>query len=119
MSEQMQRMTCAHELAHCILHSDYLSDNGCIVEMEIFNIVSMTEYEANLFAANLLLDEDECIELLKEGRDMVNVASTLEVNVNLLALKLAEMKENGLPIEISYTPNSEFLGKIDDRADSF
>ena len=123
LSPQMQRMTCAHELGHILLHRDRLrrAKDGPfqrIVEMELFDITSSTEYEANLFAANLLIDERALTEMLRDGRDIVSIASSLDVNVNLLALKLAEMKKNGIDLRIPFTPDRRFMGKIEDRADS-
>ncbi len=124
LSEQMKRMTCAHELAHIILHKDQLARgrDGAFrrfVEMELFDITNRTEYEANLFAANLLIDEEELRELLQEGHDIVSIASSLDVNVNMLALKLASLREAGTPLDLPLTPDHGFLGRIEDRADSF
>ena len=123
LSEQMQRMACAHELGHILLHKDLLiPEKGQqakqLVEMELFDITSITEYEANLFAANLLIDDEEVLEYLHDGYDIVTMASTLNVNVNLLAIKLAEMKKTGLPVDVPFTPSRRFLGKIEDRADA-
>lgn len=124
MSWQMQRMTCAHELGHILLHRDQLGRDKKgrfkrLVEMELFDITNRTEYEANLFAANLLIDEERLLEMLKEGYDIVSVASSFDVNVNLLAIKLAEMKQEGLAIQLPFTPDKRFMGRIADRADSF
>ena len=121
MSEQMKRMTCAHELGHIIFHKNRLArrKNGQfrkLVEMELFDIRDSTEYEANLFAANLLIDTDEMMELLKEGRDIVSTASALDVNVNMLAIKLLEMRD--VDVDLPFTVSRQFLGRIDDRADS-
>ncbi len=123
LSEQMQRMACAHELGHIMLHKDLLRPEKGekarqLVELELFDITSMTEYEANLFAANLLIDEDRVLDGLRDGSDIVTIASTLNVNVNLLAIKLVEMKKTGLPVEVPFTPSRRFLGKIEDRADA-
>ena len=119
LSLQMQRMVCAHELGHVILHKDRLrrDESGKIqriIEMELFDIKDRTEYEANLFAAGLLIDTDEMMGYLREGYDIVQTASSLDVNVNLLALKLSRMMDADLPFPV----NSQFLGKIEDRAGS-
>lgn len=124
LSPQMQKMTCAHELGHILLHKDRLGRDGRgrfkkIVEMELFDITSRTEYEANLFASNLLIDEGELREMLYAGEDIVSIASSLDVNVNLLAIKLAEMQKDGLSISIPFTPDRRFMGRIEDRADSY
>ena len=49
LSEQMQRMTCAHELGHILLHKDILAGNVPLLEYELFDIRNSTEYEANVF----------------------------------------------------------------------
>jgi len=118
LSEQMQRMTCAHELGHILLHKDILAGNVPLLEYELFDIRNSTEYEANVFAADLLIDEDELQELVTEGGDVVSIASALDINVNLLLIKLIEMRRDGKELQVPFTPERGFLGKIDDRADS-
>ena len=124
MSREMQRMTCAHELGHVLLHKDRLGKDERgrsrrFVEMELFDITDETEYEANLFAANLLIDDDALLELLRSGQDIVSAASSLGVNVNLLAIKLAEMKKAGLPLnDLPLSPDRKFMGYIADNAGS-
>ena len=118
LSEQMQRMTCAHELGHILLHKDILAGNVPLLEYELFDIRNSTEYEANVFAADLLIDEAELNELVMEGGDVVSIASALDINVNLLLIKLIEMRRDGKELQVPFTPERRFLGKIDDRADS-
>ena len=88
MSEQMQRMTCAHELGHLLLHRQLLTQKQWLLEMELFDIQNDTEYEANVFAAQLLIDEKELMELSERGCDMIAAAAALDVNVNLLMIRL-------------------------------
>lgn len=56
------------------------------------------EYEANLFAANLLLDEDEIISHANMGYTYIQIAKIMNVNINLLLFKLNEMKKKGLKL---------------------
>lgn len=124
LSDQMQRMTCAHELGHILLHKDRLARTKTgklaqFVEMELFDIKNEAEYEANLFAANLLIDESDMMDKLKSGYDIVSAAAYLDVNVNLLAIKLAEMSKNGLPLNLPFTPDRKFMGHIGDDTNSF
>ena len=114
LSEQMQRMSCAHELAHILLHRDYLDTAAYLMNMELFDMRNRTEYEANLFAANLLIDDGELLDALREGKDVVSAAAAFDVNVNLMALKLAEMQKSGLPVNVPFVPDRRFLGRIDD-----
>ena len=118
MSLQMQRMTCAHELGHLLLHKDALTIRDYLVEMEIFDITNQRELEANQFAANLLIDEEELLELLREGNDVVRIASMLNVNVNMLMVKFLTMNKSGYEFNVPFVPKSAFMGTIEDRADS-
>ncbi|MBQ9663911.1 MAG: ImmA/IrrE family metallo-endopeptidase [Oscillospiraceae bacterium] len=118
LSEEMQRLSCAHELAHVLLHRDYLDTAAYLMNMELFDMRNRTEYEANLFAANLLIDDAELLEALREGKDIVSAAAAFDVNVNLMALKLAEMEKSGLPVNVPFVPERRFLGRIDDRPDA-
>ena len=116
MSPQMQRMTCAHELGHMFLHADVLKQNKHFAEMELFNITDHRELEANQFAANILIDDAELSALLKEGYDMVSIASELNVNVNMLMVKLLSMKKEGLSFDLPFYPDARFMGRIRDAA---
>ena len=70
LSREMQIMACAHELGHVLFHKDYLVDDQVLLEMDTYDPKNRTEYEANLFAASLLVDEDELRELLLSGADL-------------------------------------------------
>ena len=119
MSEEMQRMTCAHELGHILLHREILSGQKPLLDYELFDIRSSAEYEANAFAAALLIDDAELNELLRSGADLVTAASSLNINVNLLMIRLLQMRREGQDIPDTFTPpGSSFLGSIKDSADS-
>lgn len=118
MSPQMQRMTCAHELGHLLLHKEALTKRDYLVEMEIFDITDVRELEANQFAANILIDDEELLELLKEGYDVVRIASLLNVNVNMLMVKLLTMNKTGHHFDVPFVPRAAFMGTIEDRADA-
>ena len=56
-------------------------------------------------------------ELIYQGYDIVSIASFFEVNVNLVAIKVAaEIKSDD--VRVPFIPRKNFLGTIDDRADS-
>lgn len=86
------------------------------MEFELFNITDTTEYEANLFVANLLLDEDAIGSLIQDGYDVVQIARSLGTNVNLLLLKLQQMNDDN-HLRLPDMPNRNFLGTISDDAD--
>jgi len=118
LSEQMQKMTCAHELGHILLHQDILTGNTPLLEYELFDIQNSTEYEANVFAAYMLIDEGDLKELISQGLDVVAIASSLDVNVNLLLIRLIEMRKEGQEFNLPFTPDRKFMGRIDDSAGS-
>ena len=56
--EEEKRIVAAHELGHVILHRTQLkmapmSDN------RLYNMINETEYQANLFAADLLIEDQD------------------------------------------------------------
>ena len=108
----MKRIVCAHELGHALLHRTVSSPQ---FDFEIFNITNSTEYEANLFAANLLLDEDDIESLIIDGYDIVQIARSLGTNVNLLLLKLQQMNGDN-HLRLPDMPRRNFLGSISDDA---
>lgn len=72
-----KRFTMAHELAHFVLHKDRISgdvikdydpeqsNNGRSINREV-GVSSEQEFEANLYAAKLLMPEDLVVEYAKE-----------------------------------------------------
>lgn len=116
LSEEMQRIVCAHELGHALLHRKLAVNAGGLLEFELFDINDQCEYDANAFAATLLLDDDELMEMVREGNDVVYIAKTLGTNVNLILLKLNEMRKQGYELNLPEMPSRKFLGEIEDNA---
>lgn len=70
----VQKTLCAHELGHALLHGELAAMRG-FQELEMFDMTSRTEYEANLFAAELLIDDNELLDLLNDsGKSFFGVA---------------------------------------------
>lgn len=116
LSEEMQRIVCAHELGHALLHRKMASATKGLLEFELFDINDQMEYDANAFAATLLLDEEELLEMVHEGHDVVYIARSMGTNVNLVLLKLNEMRKQGHEMNLPDMPSRKFLGEIDDNA---
>ena len=111
MEEYMMRMVLAHELGHDTFHR-HLTRNAPFKEYQIFDITSQAEYEANIFAAHLLLDENKIVELANKGYTDVEIASTLNVNINLLVFKMNEMNRYGANYNLRHAPKGNFFIEI-------
>lgn len=98
VDERIQNMVFAHELGHDLYHRD-MAKNDNLIEHKIFDINSEMELCANIFAAHLLLDENQLIEDIKEGYTYNQLASMYNVNVNLMIFKLNEMNRMGLNVK--------------------
>ena len=105
--EEEQRLAFAHELGHYFLHSD-IAKESVLREFGMFNMKDVIENEANVFASELLLDEDELLEHFEEGYTVFQAASMLGYNINLLYIKLREMNNRGYDFDLSWG-NSELF----------
>jgi len=97
--EEMQRIICAHELGHDRLHRK-LAAQGGMQEISLFDMTTRPEYEANVFAAELMLADEDITALQKEGYDAFQIASKLNSDINIVALKISQMKKRGYPFDV-------------------
>lgn len=109
--ENIRRIVLAHELGHDALHRKIASGGG-LSEFTLFDIKDRTEYEANAFAAHILLSNDTVGSLAKEGLDVVEMSKILGTHVNLLLIKLQEMNRLGCDLGAPFPPDSDFLKKL-------
>lgn len=108
-SKMVQKILCAHELGHALLHGELAAMRG-FHELELFDTTSRTEYEANMFAAELLIDDNELLKLLNDSeKSFFGVAKELYVPAELLDFKFRILKSKGYHIEAPYIAQSNFL----------
>ena len=103
------KQVCAHELGHAVLHKAELK-TAAIKEYEIFNVRTRLEEEANKFAAGIRIDTEHMRELFNSQLTLLQVASEMHVNINLLIYKLDEFRNMGY--QIPYIPKNNFMGRI-------
>ena len=109
--EHMQKVLCAHELGHAILHSQ-AKKLQAFCDNDLYNTRSSTEYEANIFVAELLVDKKELFSLLKERKSTVSgVAKELCVPPEMVDFKLRILNEYGCKIKAPYIAQSDFLNR--------
>lgn len=104
------RTVAAHELGHHVLHSD-LAVNSPLKELGFYDIKSGPEYEANIFAANLLVDDEMLESMLQEESDFFRICANLEVAPELMAFKMKTFNVKGKRYNIPITFKSDFLAK--------
>ncbi|RDY30131.1 ImmA/IrrE family metallo-endopeptidase [Lachnotalea glycerini] len=99
----------AHELGHGLLHREIAMMSG-FQELEVLEKRSdkPMEYEANLFAAELLLEDETVLNHLNEYT-FFETASMLNVPAALLDFKFAILKTKGFHINNIQIAKSSFL----------
>lgn len=90
LSEWMQKVVCAHELGHDQLHRHLATGDG-MMEFVLYDMASRPEYEANVFASEILLPDDEILEHIYNGYDSQQIACMMHSDINLVALKAATL----------------------------
>ena len=106
-SEQIDRIVCAHELGHDQLHRDFACRQA-FQEFMLYDMSTRREYEANIFAAELLLEDETVLEMIAAGLDTVQIAAATETDINLVALKVDCLIRAGHPLRVQQH-NSKFL----------
>lgn len=110
LNEHMHNIVLAHEIGHDHLHRK-LATAG-LKEFNLFDMRSITEYEANVFASHLLLENDEVYELAMDGYNIEQIACMLNSHINLLLIKMQEMNRLGYDFRLPDHPRGDFLRKV-------
>ena len=112
LDDPLKKMVLAHELGHDQCHRDMARKGLPLQEISLFKTKSTTEYEANAFAAHLLIDTDEFLALAKEGYCCSQIAKQMSVDINLLLIKTQELNRLGFELHMPLETDGEFLKKI-------
>jgi len=112
LSDLLIRCILAHELGHAVLHRNAAGIKA-FHDFSLFDATSKFEYEANVFAAQMLLDNDEVLALLNDDMSFFAAASTLGVPAELLDFKFRALKRQGFKVtEPPFTAQANFLRQI-------
>ena len=116
----IQRIIAAHELGHAMLHKKH---GACAFqEVSLFDEAVACEKEANFFAAEFLLDDNDVFETLNRDATFFTCAAILHVPMELLDFKFRVMKWKGYKlIEPPISASSTFLKdmEVPDNADYY
>ena len=109
--KEEQRIVAAHELGHIVLHAEALR-NSPLFDTAVYDKRSGTEYEANLFAADLLLRDDDVVEAAgRPEADLGSLCLSLGAAPGLMSFKLRSMYARGLGIPLLTECDSRFLAR--------
>ncbi|MFJ8261440.1 ImmA/IrrE family metallo-endopeptidase [Rummeliibacillus sp. NPDC094406] len=86
IDDDLKRVVCAHELGHALLHT---RSNTHFLRNNTFLSVDKIEIEANTFAAELLLSDDDLRE--NTHLSLQQIASLHNVPVELVKLKCKDL----------------------------
>ncbi len=106
LDSAMQKTVCAHELGHDNLHRE-LSEAG-IRDTTMFLDSNRTEREANLFAAELLISDDELLSELEYNPGIEALSYTFDVPPEVIRYKLEILNFKGYHFDLE-AANSDFL----------
>lgn len=89
----MHDIVLLHELGHHLLHRREAT------QFQEFNIFDMRndrmEFEANLFAAEIALPDEDILEYIAQGYDASQIARAMYSDINLVALKASDLNRRG------------------------
>ena len=106
LHEVMRRIVLLHEIGHDQLHRKQAT---IFQEFNLFDMNSNTmEYEANLFAAQIALPDDDILGYIYEGYDASQIAKAMRSDINLVALKVSELSRRGYSFQ-SIEHRNDFL----------
>ena len=107
----MKKIVAAHEVGHSELHREVVQQDS-LMEFRLLSASTGVEHEANIFAAHLLLNNDEVYSLLKQGYDIGTVSKMMSTEPNLLMIKIKEMNKLGYTIPLTNEYDGRFFNKI-------
>jgi Zn-dependent peptidase ImmA (M78 family) len=113
LPEDLQRVILAHELGHAVLHAK-TSAVASFHDISMFDNsdVDAKEFEANIFAAELLLSDEDVLDALNES-SFFCLASRLHVPYELLDFKFRLMKKKGFDLEAPIVSQGNFMKHLE------
>lgn len=110
LDENERKIVLSHEIGHDRLHRELAADS-VLREFVLYDMKSRPEYEANVFAAELLLEDETISCLARDGYDIEQMAKILKTDINLAALKVSVMNNRGYNFNSAVTPKHNFLNQ--------
>lgn len=94
----LRRISMAHMLGHAVLHRDKLSAGRCFQDLLFSRESTAEEKQADIFAADLLIDDSVITEYDRFGFTEGQIALHLASLRPLASAKLFSMRSRGIPV---------------------
>lgn len=107
LDEDMERLVLFHELGHHFLHRHLAI--SAFQEFGFFDMSAKPEREANIFAANYMIEDESIKDGVECEYTSEQLARVLCVPHELLLIKLEDMNDRGYDYNICQKPRSDFL----------
>ena len=107
LDEHMEKVVLFHELGHHFLHRHHAV--SAFKEHGLYDMSSKLEIEANIFAANFIISDEEVMKNVDYGYTTEQAAQALCVPHEVLLIKLNDMNSRGCKLNIPYIPKAGFL----------
>lgn len=91
LTPQERRVVLLHEIGHDQLHR---GESGSLYRPTSDRVM---EYEANLFAAEILLSNQDLVRYVKMGYDVYQIAADVGCHTDLIATKTEALRKMGYP----------------------
>ncbi len=112
LADELRWIILAHELGHAVLHSK-VAGTRAFHDFTLFDETSIYEYEANVFAADFLMEDDRVLDFLNGDISFFGAAASLNVPPELLDFKFRVLKRKGYKvIDPPIQARGDFLKKI-------
>ena len=118
LSEEEKMIVAAHESKDDRCISSHASSHRSQLKMApmqddtLYNMTDNTEYQANLFAADLLIEDEDIEEMVQnEDLDYFGLCSSLNATPELMSFKLYSLTKRGQAYHMPMEIQSNFLAK--------
>lgn len=94
LDDDLRRFVCAHELGHDTLHRKIIGQTP-LSDTNMYGNSSRMEYEANVFAAALLIDRKKILKYAMDGRTGTEIAAMMHVDIGLVSIMIDQLIKEG------------------------
>lgn len=112
LPEEIKRIVAAHELGHVLLHKDKLRQ-GAIAPCNLAVCTDQMEYEANLFAAELLLTDDAFLPGSGGDAETLSyICAKQNLPAELVMYKIRALQDRGFLLEFNSSCESGCMKRL-------